>query len=80
MTVILKDRKTMDSYQKLCLEKVSEYYQEIPQSHTVDQPTHGTMRKRHRTLTATRHQEDQLSLPQRDDCKTRKDTKFCITK
>ena len=39
------------------------------------------MRKRHRTLTVTRQQEDnQLSLPRLDDCKTRKDTNYCITK
>ena len=39
--------------------------------------------KRHRTLTATRQQEDnqsnQPTLFQRDDCKTRKDNKQCIT-
>ena len=27
-----------------------------------------------------RKEENQLSLPQRDECKTRKDTKHCITK
>ena len=36
--------------------KVSEYDQELPRSHTV--PTHGTVRKSNRTLTVTRHQED----------------------
>ena len=60
----------MDSYRKLCLEKVSEYDQEIPQT------THGTARKRHRTQTAS----NQLSLPQRDDCKTRKNRENRITK
>ena len=39
-------------------------------------PTHGTKRKRHKTLTAIRQQEShQVSIPQKDDCKTRKDTK-----
>ena len=49
-------------------------------------PTHSTVRKSHRMVTTTRHQEDntkqsnQLSLPHQDDCKTGKDTKQCTTK
>ena len=39
------------------VKKISEYDQEIPQSHTADQ-THCTARKSHRTLTVRRHQED----------------------
>ena len=49
---------------------------------TDHRPTQGTARKRHRTLTPTWQQEqsNQLSLPQRDDCKTRKDTELCTIK
>ena len=46
---------------RLHTKKVSEYDQEIPQSHTAEQLGHDTMRKSHRTLTATRHQEDNES-------------------
>ena len=42
------------------------------------------MRKRHRTLTATRQQEHKTKQPalspQGDFCKTRKDSEYCITK
>ena len=44
-------------------------------------PAHGTVRKRHRTLTVTRNQEDNKSKatssthPCKDDSKTRKDTR-----
>ena len=40
-------------------------------------PTHGTVRKSHRTITTTRHQEDkkQSKATSQDDCKIRKDTK-----
>ena len=38
--------------------KISEYYQEIPQLHAADQPTVPYVRKSHRKLTVTRHQED----------------------
>ena len=64
-------------------QKVSEYDQEIPQSHTVDRPTAPRGR-------AVEHQQQQdlrqlkqsnkLSFPRQDDCKTRKDTKQCIPK
>ena len=37
---------------------IYEYDQEIPHSHTFRPPTHGTMRKSHRTVTDTIHQED----------------------
>ena len=42
-------------------------------------PTHGTVRKSHRTFTVTRYPQDNKgkeisSLPLQDDCKTRKDT------
>ena len=39
-------------------EKVSVYDQEMPQSQTADQPMNSTMRKKHRTQTATQQQED----------------------
>ena len=39
------------------LSKVSKYDQEMPKSHTADQPT-ARLIKSHRTLTVTRHQED----------------------
>ena len=42
------------------VKKVSEYYQEIPQSHT-HIPIHCTMRRGHRTITVTRRQEDKQS-------------------
>ena len=43
------------------------------------------MRKSHRTIAITGHQEDKQSkvpstLPHQDDCKSRKDTKQCTTK
>ena len=62
------------SINNVVLEKVNEYDQEMPQPHSADQ-THGTVRKRHRKLTVTR----QLSLPRRDDCKTRNNTECCTT-
>ena len=40
-------------------QKVSEYNQEIPKSHT--RPTHGTVRKSHRTFTETIHLYDNNS-------------------
>ena len=39
--------------------KISEYDQEIPQTHC--RPTNGTVRKSGTTLTATRHQKDDTS-------------------
>ena len=62
-------------------QKVSEYDQEIPQSHTVDHPTAPTVSKSHRTFTVTRHPKDNKSKANKlfvlrpDDCKTRKDIK-----
>ena len=55
---------------------------------TYSRPNHGTMRKIHITLTAIympsrRHlkvKQAALALPQRDDYKPRKDTKYCTTK
>ena len=56
--------------------KISEYGQEIPQSHSEDQ---NKALKSHITLTDTRHKEsNQIPLPHQDDCKTRKGTKYCI--
>ena len=47
-------------------------------------PTHCTARKRHSTNSPNDIQSkflsNHLSLPQRDDCKTRNDTKYCTTK
>ena len=63
------------------LQKVSEYDQEMPQSHTADQPTALWWR-----CTEQPHDSEKsklsnlLSLPQRDDCKTRKNNKYSITK
>ena len=45
---------------------------------------HTAVRKSHRTIIVTRHQEDICKaaniLPNQDECKTRKDTKHCTTK
>ena len=55
---------------------------EMPQSQTVDQP----MAPRKRKQTTQRQQKrqfqksNQLSLPNQDDCKTRKETKNYVTK
>ena len=39
------------------------------------------MTRIYHTITHCRHHEDnQLLIPHHDDCKTRKDTKYCITK
>ena len=55
--------------------KISEYDQEIQQSHTADLEEE---QQSHRLLTVTRHQEDNQSKQQaQDDCKTGKDTKYC---
>ena len=71
-------RKESNQTNKQKTLKVSKYTQEIPQSHTADQPIE---RKRHITLTGTSYQEDILSKVTsslfllKDDCTTRKDTK-----
>ena len=59
--------------------------QVMQHSHTACSPTHSTMRKSHRMLTVTIHQEDKVKQPalyllRQDDFKARKDTKQCTTK
>ena len=67
-------------------EKLSEYDQEIPQSHTADQPTASEEEPQntnsYKTSGRQLKQSNQLSLscPRQDNCKTRKDTKKSRTK
>ena len=51
--------------------KVSEYDQDIPQSQTADKPMASI--NNHETPGRQTKQSNQLSLPHRDDCKTRMD-------
>ena len=65
-------------------QNVSEYVKEMPQSHTTDrnmapQGRAKEQEQRHETQNTTK-KSNQLSLPQRDDCKTRMDAKYCTTK
>ena len=63
-------------------QKANEYDQEIPQSHTADQPRHREEEPENiysnKTSKRPKKQSNQLSLPRQDDCKTRKDKKQCI--
>ena len=61
---------------------VSGYYQEIPQLQTVDKPvtSWGRATQQSRDTRKQTKQSNQLSLPHRDDCKTRMDTKQHTTK
>ena len=55
--VVRKDNKyVVQKYIGKTKKQKSEYNQEMPQSHTTDQPL-STVRKRHRTFTATREQK-----------------------
>ena len=69
---------------KVCLLKVSEYDQEMQQSHTTDQH-HGTARKSQRAITVACHSEHNERkatssfFPCYDDYKTSNDTKHCKT-
>ena len=61
------------------IQKVSEYDQEIPLSHTEDHPMapreRVTEHSQQQDIRKTLKESDQLSLPCEDDCKTRKDSK-----
>ena len=57
---------------------VSEYDQEMPQSHTADQPT--APNEESENTNSHKTSGRQSAIPHKDDCKTRKDTKLCITK
>ena len=61
------------SYSKI----VSEYGQEIPQSLTADKPMtpRGRAAQPSRDTRKTNQQNNQLSLPHQDDCKTKMDIK-----
>ena len=61
------DMPTMSIYYKN-----SEYVKEIPQSQTADKPM--AQHNKYETPWRQTKQSSQLSLPQRDDCKTRMDT------
>ena len=72
----------MDSYRKLCLEKVSEYDQEIPQSHNADQPM-ALLARDTEHKTATRRQKNKVKQPALSSSArwvAKLDTKNCITK
>ena len=63
------------------LQKVSEYDQELPQSHTADKPTAPLGRATEREIPGRQTLcNNQLSLPHQDDCNTTKDTKYCTTR
>ena len=70
----------------LYIQTLSEYDQEIPQSHTAEQPTapRGSAIDDYSDKTSGRRQFKQSnqpgSFPRQDDYKTRKDIKECITK
>ena len=61
---------------------VNEYDQEIPQSQTADKlvASWGEAHNNHETPGRQTKQSNQLSLPHRDDYKTRMDTKVRTTK
>ena len=63
-------------------QKVNEYDQEMTKSHTADQLAASQGRDTENLLPYDNKKtiKETSSLPQRDDCKTRKDTKYCITK
>ena len=83
MRIIIRDTDYLVfMYYRIChVVLIIQKHQEIPQLHTAHPPTH---REGHRTLTVTRHQEDNrvkqpaLSFPHQDDCKTTQDTKHCL--
>ena len=55
--------------------KASEYDQEMPQSQVADQPMAPEVRHRIQTATQLKLSNQLLSLPQQDNCRTRKDIK-----
>ena len=64
-------------------QNVSEYDQDMTQSQTADQPTTkrgSDTEYRHMSPRRQLKKNNQLSHPQRDDQKTRKNIKHCITK
>ena len=65
----------------MCIEIVSEYDQEIPQSQTADNPMapRGRATQPSRDLGRQVKQSNQLSLPHQDDCNTRMDIKYTKT-
>ena len=58
------------------VKKANEYDQEIPQSHTADQPTHREEAPQntdcYKTPGRQLKQSNQFSLPHQDDCKSRR--------